>query len=315
MLLCLSILVSCSKRDIRPLRDVLKLPCTPSSLNADKQDKNEFWVIKTYNEFGTVTHLKTQLRDVYGNSHIYDYEINYGIDKARLVGSKRVYEWIYDGPPVEDGEQVDPNAPWHPQEMLDQRDDRSIEVLFSHRTRNPVEVRYAENHESLLKLTYDTKGFLKTVGQFLVTTDTRGNILTIYTPPYEGEYYHGQILGLSYSYSEDSTRRPRSYYETPNIFISPMFSLLELLDWGSLQPDRERTGFYLMHDFGDEAYPVQPTFGADYLNHTYDADGKLIAYTFVGDFKQPYPYPLGGDYRHVQRTIQWRCNAVTNEIK
>jgi hypothetical protein len=154
-------------------------------------------------------------------------------------------------------------------------------------------------------LTYNHRGFLTKVGDYNVTTDSRGNITSILTPPYEGEYYHGQVLGVWYSYSDDSSKKRKQYYETPNIMISSMYSLLEVLNWGDLQPDRERTGAYIQYAFGDEYYPVQPLIEANYSNHQYDSDGKLLGYTFAGNFYEPLPYSYTGGI--ATRSIGWRC--------
>lgn len=281
-------------------------------MNAHRQHTDDFYVIKTYNQRGLLTHLKTQIRDLNGTSFVYDYDITYAENRAIFKGSTKAINWVFDNPPPEEDFETpfNPESPQHPVEQVDLKETRDFEILFDPRTKNPVEVRYIQNKESLLKLAYSHKGFLSKVGEFNVTTDAHGNILSLSTPPYEGEYYHGQTTGIYYSYgTREIAKGMRQYYETQNIFVHPMYSILEILDWGPFQPTLERTGFWMNYDYGDEAYPVQPSIEGSYTNHQYDASGNLVGYTFSGNYFRAIPYYEYGYTRQVNRSLIWNCGG------
>jgi len=305
--------LGCTKKDFQAYRNYQKKnACVMVSMNADRQNSDEFYVIKTYNQYGVLTHLKTQIRDLNNTSFVYDYDITYAENRAIFKGSTRVLNWVFDNPPSEDEYETpfNPDAPQHAEEQTELRDTRDFEIILDHRTHFPIEVRYRQSRESLLKLSYDNRGYLKKVGAFNVTTDQRGNILSLETPPYEGEYYHGQTTGVYYYYgTRELAKVTRQFYETPNIFIHPMYSILEILNWGPFQPNLERTGFGMGYDYGDEAYPVQPWIEGTYTNHQYDNNGNLVRYTFNGNFYRAIPYYEYGNSRQVNRSIVWQCGG------
>lgn len=69
---------SCTKKDIQAYkRYVKKNPCMAVSFNADKQNTNDFYMVKTFDANGVLTHLKTQLKDIEGNTYVYDYDITF----------------------------------------------------------------------------------------------------------------------------------------------------------------------------------------------------------------------------------------------
>ena len=309
--------LGCTKKDIQAFKNYQKKnTCVTVSINADKQNSDDFFVVKTFDEYGIVRHLKTQIHNIYGSAILFDYDITYEDNKAIFKGSTKVYFWELDNPPSGEDPYTppDPDAPKHPEEQVEYRDTRDFEVLFDKKTRFPVEVRYVESQESVLKLIYNHKGYLSQVGNYNVTTDNRGNILSILTPPLvEEEYYYGpQQLGVRYYYSDQNVAKTTNqYYETPNIFISPMYSILEILAWGPFQPDLERISVNLQHTYGEEYLP-DPTMGMSYYNHQYDQQGNLVSYSFEGDIRRALPYPMGRDIRQLNRTIEWKCNQEKN---
>ncbi|MBL7696903.1 MAG: hypothetical protein JNK79_02050 [Chitinophagaceae bacterium] len=305
---------ACTKKDVQLVRQYLeKNKCSVVSINADKQNTNNFFMIKTFNENRILTHIKFQVNDVYGVLNRFDYAISYGQDRVIFKGITKGFNWVpeteaeFPTPP-------DPDAPYHLEEILEMRDTRDFEILLHHKSHYPVEVRYLQTGESVLKLEYNNRGFLSKVvskiGLFNVTTDNRGNILTILTPPLveEEPYYGPQQLGITNTYSDKNTsRNTNMFYETPTLFISPMYSLVELLNWGPFQPDRERIHVSLQHRYGEEYLP-SPTMDAAYSNHQYDRNGNLVRYDFEGDIRQAIPYE-GTIVKKDQRSITWQCSG------
>lgn len=315
---------ACTKKDLLAFKHYQKKnKCEVVSFNANKQDSDDFYVIKTFNRYGVLTHLKTQIRDPYEYVYVYDYDITYTQNRAIFKGSTKVYMWTLDTPPPDEyQEPPDPygTAPKHADEQVELRDIHDFEVLLDNKTHYPIEVRYVQSQESILKLTYNNKGHLSKLHtnnkrgyesgleDMTVTTDRNGNILSILTPPFPGEFYTGQQLGVVYRYNERSVSKNRTqYYETPNIVVDPMYSILEILNWGPFQPNLERVHAFIPYSFGDEYLPVQPLIEVDYYDHQYDQQGNLVSYTFNGDFQQAHPYYL--KTRTLNRSINWQCGA------
>ena len=153
------------------------------------------------------------------------------------------------------------------------------------------------------------------MGSYIVTTDNRGNIISILTPKPTEPYLYGQQLGITFTYSDSNTaRKTNQYYETPYIFIHPMYSLLEVLNWGPFQPHAERTGLTLQHFYVDpelvEYNIPSPWTYANYVDHQYDEHGNLISYTFDGDLTKDYPIPYSHETAQRQRIINWSCSRV-----
>lgn len=304
--------LGCTKKDIQIFKHhQQKNRCSIVSVNADKQNTDDFFMIKTFDGNGLLTHIKTQVGNIYGDRYQFDYEVTYRQDKALFKGSTKAFTWVLDVPPQDPDSPVDPAAPKHPEEIIEYRDTKDFEILLDRRSHFPNEVKYVAGGESLLRLTYNNRGFLSkvasSIGNFFVETDYHGNILSILTAPLvEQEPYYGpQQLGIWYRYSDRKISGSNQYYETPTIFISPQFSLLELLDWGPLQPNRERIHVTLQHNFGEEYLP-SPYMDMDYSNHQYDQNGKLIKYDFDGDVRRALPY-TAPDFRHSSRSITWEC--------
>ena len=165
-----------------------------------------------------------------------------------------------------------------------------------------------------MQLLYDKNGRLSGVGSYIVTTDKKGNILSILTPKPTEPYLFGEQLGVTYTYSSLNTvKGMNQYYETPFIFIHPMYSLLEVLNWGPFQPNAQRTGFSLLWYYYDpelvgEYGAPSPWVSAEYSDHRYDETGNLVSYTFYGDLTRDPPGPYTNETDQRQRIIEWNCN-------
>lgn len=303
--------LSCTKKDVQLIKHYLNNNrCSVVSINADKQNTDQFFMIKTFNDNKALTHIKFQVNDIYGDRYQFDYSISYEKDKAIFKGSTKVFTWVLDTPPEDPDAPVDPDAPTHPEEIIELRDTRNFEILLDRRSHYPIEVRYLPSGELALKLEYNNRGFLSKVGHFIVKTDNRGNILTILTPPLveEEPYYGPQQLGIWNTYSDRSLpHNAKMFYETPTIFISPMYSLIELLNWGPFQPDRERIHVTLQHRYAEEYLPSS-TMESDYSSHQYDSNGNLISYDFEGDVRRAIPYQSTIVQRG-NRSIKWQCSG------
>lgn len=291
-------LLGCSKKDIQLYKHYLKQnSCNVASVNANKQESFDFFVLKTYDELGKVTHLKTKIRELHAIMNVYDYDITYADNKAIFKGSKESF--------------IDPQV-----ELIENRDTRSFEVLFDRKTLNPIEVRYVQNQETVLRLSYDHKGYLSRVNDYIVSTDKRGNILSILTQLSPDDYYYPQQLGVYYGYSDREVRGTHQYYETPNSYIHPMYSILEVLGWGPLQPNLERISFTINPEYGDEYIPQSGlNMSGIYSNHKYDSNGNLISYTFDGDIWMPdaVGYEIITYPGRAERTINWQCREEKNK--
>ena len=320
LLAILMLALGCSKKDVRMIRQYLnKNACTAISINPDSVNTNDLYMIKTFSDNGLLSHFKAQVGDIYNNQFQFDYDISYERDKAIFQGSTKVFQWVLDVIPEDPDAPQDPNAPTHPEEIVELRDTRNFEILLDIKTHYPIEVKYVQSGESLLQLTYDHRNFLKKLvvngsWVFNVTTDNSGNILSILTPPLveEEPYYGPQQLGLWYRYSNTVLPKGASqYYETPTIFISTAFSMVELLNWGPFQPHLERVHVTLQHGYGEEYLP-STLMDADYFNHQYDQDGNLIKYDFQGDIRRELPYQ-GTLGKTSVRSIAWKCSTKNNQ--
>lgn len=313
-LILLILFAGCTKSNWLLYRNYLKDQkhgCYPVSINANTHNSSDFYVIKTFNNIGLLTHLKLQLRDLDGDTHVYDYNVSYAPGKAVFKGTTKIFYWLLDNPPP-DGEYPLPGAPRHPEEQVNLRETRDFEILFETKTGYAREVRYVNSSTAELRLTYDKNGRLMKVSDYNVTTDKKGNILSILLPKERDPYGNQQQLGVTYTYSDVVDKNRRQYYETPAIFIHPMFSLLEVLDWGPFQPTRERTGFSILHTYYDPLlgeYPLPiPFFVAQYTGHRYDANGNLTGYTFDGDLTKDYTFPVNHETAQIERVIAWSCS-------
>ena len=303
------LVVSCTRKDIIWfVGNQSKQQCKVTAINADKTGTDDFYLIKTFDGKGVLTHIKAQVGDYYGAKYVFDYAITYARNKAIFKGSTKAYHWVLDVQPENPDDPVDPDAHTHPEEDTTVRDLRSFEILLDDKTKYPVEVRVANTGESLLKLKYDSRGYLSQVGDFYAKTDERGNLLELLTAPLveEEPYYGPQQLGYWYNYSDrPATKGVTQFYEAPTIFISPYYTLLELLNWGPFQPDRERVYVLLQHRYAEEYLP-SPTMEMQYFNHQYDASGRLMKYDFEGEDQRQLPY-MGPFMRKSDRIITWQC--------
>ena len=60
-------LCACSKKEICYCISIIlkNNPCHVASINANNQNSDDFFVLKTYNEYGKITHLKTKIRELH----------------------------------------------------------------------------------------------------------------------------------------------------------------------------------------------------------------------------------------------------------
>lgn len=194
ILLVLAVASGCSKKDAQLFKKYQdRNRCTVVAVNVDKQHTDDFFMIKTF-ENGLLTHINTQVGDIYGTRFQMNYAIAYAQNKAVFHGSTRAFDWVPDSLPQDPDAPSDPQAPRHPEEKAELRDTRDFEILLHPKTHFPIEVRYVRGGESILKLRYNDRGFLSHVGNFIVTTDAGGNILSVLTPRLEEEepYYGPQ---------------------------------------------------------------------------------------------------------------------------
>jgi hypothetical protein len=150
--------------------------------------------VKTLDEFGIVRHLKTQLWDLEGNTHVYDCDISTG--RATFKGSTKTFYWFLDNPPPQaDNDPYippEPGAPRHQVEQTDLRDIRDFEVLFNDKTGFAYQMKYSNSSTPELTLTYDKHGTFTGVNNYIVTTDKSGNILSILSPEPTDPFLYGR---------------------------------------------------------------------------------------------------------------------------
>lgn len=90
--LIILILSACSKKDISWYKQYLKSnSCNVVSVNVNNQDSFDFFVLKTYDKSGNLTHLKTKIRELHTILNVYEYDITYADNKAIFKGSKKSY--------------------------------------------------------------------------------------------------------------------------------------------------------------------------------------------------------------------------------
>lgn len=313
-LLLLTVFLGCSKKDvIRIVREIKKERCVAIAVNSNKQATDDFYVVKTFDKNRILRHIKTQLRDLNGFTRVYDFDITYASGKAIFKGTMKVYFWELDNPPIQDpnGPEVfpEPDAPTHPVEQVELRDNRTFEVSFDRKTGYATAVKYVGKAQPDLKLTYNRANRLSQVNEYVAKTDNKGNIVSILIPD-EVPYFQGQYPGVEYAYNLSQTHK-RQYYETPFIFIHHFYSLLEVLDWGPFQPESERIAFSIRYAYRQDDLPnyiPDQVVDAAYSNHQYDQNGNLIAYNYNGNLISPAPYVPDYITRGQRtRTISWTC--------
>ena len=322
MLAAMFFSLSCTKKDIQVYKHYLKKnPCRAVSFNAGKQSTSDFYMVKTFDANGVLTHLKTQLKDIEGNTYVYDYDITYTSNVAKFEGSTTVYRWDFDKPEEHRpwDEKYDP--PVHPVELTDQKDTRGFSITLDEKTGYATKAQFNDGLLAGLHLRYDKRGFLDSVIvnyhfvspdgdhfsslNYDATTDESGNIMSVYLKEEPTE----QVLGLRYDYNEVSSKGHNQFYEPTNIFIHPLFTLLEVLNWGPFQPDHERTLVEIITTFRFPGIDWDYLITSDYVNHQYDERGNLTGYTFSGEFTKGFGY-WGWAFRGVRdQRIEWTCNG------
>lgn len=307
------LLPGCSKKDLRYYYGhIQQQGCQVVSVNPQKEKPNDFTLERTTDKSGVLRHIRAEVFDIYGGTFLFDYEIQYSGPKAFLKGSTRYYTWEYDNPPIENpnGPNEDPgqDPPVHLKEDITKRDARTVEVSLDRRTGHATEMRYAAANTPAVRLSYNGQGRLTRVNDYLVETDGTGNILSVLLPPNPESY--NQRLGIRYTYNEASVAGARKqFYEAVYVFVHPLYSLLELLDWGPFQPTRERVGVEVTFRYQEVDLPPyipDPSVSAMFYDHQYDASGRLTGYEFLGHLHNEAPYYSNVGLRH--RLITWDCH-------
>ena len=307
---------SCTKKDIQAYKHyVKKNPCIAVSFNADRQHTSDFYMIKTFDENGILTHLKTQLKDIEGNTYVYNYEVSYAANVANFTGSTTVYRWDFDNPGEHRPWDENYDPPVHPVELTDQKDTRGFSITLDKKTGYATQARFNDEIAASLQLQYTRHGFLDSVivhhyfnseyittSRFDATTDESGNILSVL----HKEEFGDQRLGLRYSYDAVKSNKYTQFYEPANIIIHPLYALLEVLNWGPFQPDHERKFVSVTTTFASPEVDWDYIIDSDYLNHQYDERGNLTGYTFSGEFTKGDWW--GWAFRGVRnQKIEWKC--------
>lgn len=297
-------IAGCTKKDILYYKKYVKEnKCQVVSINADQQNTDNFFLVKTLDQWGKLTHIKTQLRDVSGGTYIYDYDVSYLSNKAIFKGTTTATYWDLNPEENTDPMYNDPPAHFAGKEVVDNKD---FEVLFDAKTRFATQVRYAGSQTPLVTIKYDRRNFIDSVNEFDVTTDQRGNILSIYLGGDPRQIEMFGYIGVTYGYNDQTGKRRRQFYEPASIFVHDKYSLLEVLDWGPFQPDKERTGFDVMWAYPPEEINMDVNVSTSFHDHIYDSQGNLISYTYEGDFERTY-YPFATHAGIRQRQLEWTC--------
>jgi hypothetical protein len=286
------------------------------SFNADRQNTSDFYMIKTFDANGVLTHLKTQLKDIEGNTYVYDYEVAYASNVVNFTGSTTVYRWDFDKPEEHRpwDEKYDP--PVHPVELTDHKDTRGFSITLDRKTGYPTKAQFNDQFPAVLHLQYNKKGFLDSVivksyfnsgyyssSGYDATTDETGNIMTVYLK----EEVTDQVLGLRYEYDAANSKKNNQFYEPANILIHPLYTVLEVLNWEPFQPGYERNFVEVITTFAFPGIDWDYTITSDYLNHQYDERGNLMGYTLSGEFTIGIGY-WGWAFRGVRnQKIEWTC--------
>jgi hypothetical protein len=307
--------LACTKMElVHRFRDQVKPPCVVASVNAEREATNDFYVIRSFNSAGKLMHIKTQLRDIYGTTYVYDYKISYSYNRALLTGTTTEIFWEKDNP-----EEWTEDPPVHPG-STSVIDNKPIEILFDGRTGFAKKVRYQLDRQPLLEVTYDSNEYLDSVKGYTwnketdhldttlvdVLVDATGNITQLLKiGDSASDAYFGHV-GVRYQYSENAIGK-KHYYETPNIFIHPMYSLLEVLDWGPFQPNRQRIWSEVYWNHPPDEIDMDVFINAEYVDHQYDADGKLVSYTLNGETTR-FDETGGTPWVVRPRIISWKCN-------
>lgn len=266
-------IISCTKKDILFYKKYIKEnKCQVVSGNRDRQRPEDFFLIKTYDKSGKLMHIQTQLKDIYEQTFVYDYAISYSKNKATFRGTTTQTFWAADLENDPNPELNDPPLYLESQELIDARD---FEVLLDPGTWYARELRYVGSSAPLVTIKYDSRNYIDSINDFDVTTDKRGNILSIFAGGDPQEIEKFGHLGVSYGYNDLITGHKRQFYEPANIFVHDKYTLLEVLDWGPFQPDRERNGYDIMWAYPPgEGIPVDVNVTTSFRDHIYDTRGN-----------------------------------------
>ncbi len=310
----LLIITACRKNDFFPNPYNKPNPgCEVISINADKQDSYDFYMIKTLGKYGQPTHIKTQIRDVYGRVYLFDYNINYSADRAIFTGKTKEIFWVLDNPDDEFAD--DPAMHKEGEETID---NRSFEVFINKKTGFASFARYADNKFPILEFTYDKRSLLDSIKTFFinendnkpgtayfdVTNDIHGNIVSIFAEGDSASNAYFGNLGVRFMIEPKTQSKGRKlFYEPEPIYVSRFYSLLQTLDWGPFQPDRERSWFEIQVTYPPDEINIDVLVDGNYLNHKYDDKGKLTGYDLDADLH----WLTSPRFLHA-RNLVWNCD-------
>lgn len=303
---------SCRKNDFIPNPYTKwKSTCEVVSINADRQDSYDFYMVKTLGKYGQPTHIKTQIRDVYGQVFLFEYDIKYLSDKALFTGVTKQIFWVLDDPEVS---YEDPSMHKEGEQVID---NRAFEVFMDKRTGFASFVRYADNQSPILRLNYDRRSRLDSIKTFFfndyesrpdtahfdVSTDAQGNIVSLFAEGDSASNAYFGYLGVRFMIDGSAPLRGKKiFYDPVPIYINRFYSLLEALDWGPFQPDRERSWFEIQVAYPPEEINIDVYVDGNYLNHQYDEKGKMTGYTLDSELF----WLMSPRFQHT-RTIVWDC--------
>lgn len=260
------VLVSCQKINpdlLNSIRDKAKPPnCTFISYRGATPTNMQFWMDKKMGSDGRPTDLKVHLMWTFGSSYLYDLHITYQGNKAYLTGSQTKYAWYdYTG---ETG-YLDTPVVEEVQPIL-------YEVTFDPTTKYALSMIDQESNGIPITLTYDgnkLKSFVS-INSWVVTTDENNNIIKIWSE---------NDAGTLIKYSEKGNGKKLFYAPIGVAAVLPdSYSILEILDWGPFQPNRERTEVTTYWD----GYYLEQTATID--KHIYAPTGNLLAYGSANSF-------------------------------
>jgi hypothetical protein len=305
------LLFACRKNDYILIKHFTDRHHVVVAINEDKQNTNDFYLLRTFDTQGKLVHIKTQLKDIFGNTYVYDYKVSYGNNKLVLTGNITQNDWLLNDP---EDLSSDPEVHYAGSQVIDTR---SYEILLDPKIKFPLAVIFADGKRPLLKLSYDRRNYLdslhlvvyneKSVAYSLdynVTTNAYGDIMSVRQnadPETVNKYGY---LGVEYNYAEGAVGNKHEFYESPNILIDGMFNLLELIDIGPFQPTKRRTGGTIIWTYPPDEIDLDTRIDFEYRDHQYDAKGNLIHYTFDGEFGRFY-YPGASHFGQRSRTLKW----------
>jgi hypothetical protein len=278
-------------------------PCFTESLNPEKIQDTVFEpaFLKTFDDFGHITHIKMQVVGYYGELIVFDHDITYTKKKALLKGCMKVFYRFYDCEPCNGDE------PYYIKEIEEDRNEKDIEILLDTNSGFATEVYqpdasltdisnyYNGGH---IKLFYNDLQLLDKVvfpsdssGYYTwkIVSDENGNIIGIHLADSTNE------SRITYHYSSAGIGRNLFYEPSPPYLIHAYYSLLEALNWGPFQPKLER--LYSSFIIYEGSTPNE----VFYSDHKYSLEGNLVSYSHDGG--------------QSINNVKWECKLSFAELK